>query len=376
MNIDLARELMDRFAEDSGITGSRRPRRYLWTDAYAVYNFLALAEWSGDDRYLTLARELVDQVHRVLGRHRDDDSRKGWISGLPEEEGEKHPVIGGLRIGKPFNERARDQPPDPRLEWEQDGQYFHYLTKWMQALHRMGRSTGESRYRMWAIELAKVAHKGFTHTPYAGGPKRMVWKMSIDLSRPLVAAMGQQDPLDGLITFLELQSSCGGDCDDRQLASAITDMGGMVRGANWETDDPLGIGGLLDNATRLSQLVFGRNARRQETLHRILIDALRSLVRFNRSGSLDHSAEHRLAFRELGLSIGLHGLNRIRDLVAADESLTAVVRRLQPYGPLADRIDDYWSDVSNRQAASWSDHRDINSVMLAASLMPESSPRA
>jgi hypothetical protein len=35
----------------------------------------------------------------------------------------------------------------------------------------------------------------------------MVWKMSTDLSRPLVASMGQHDPLDGLITCVQLETT-------------------------------------------------------------------------------------------------------------------------------------------------------------------------
>lgn len=35
----------------------------------------------------------------------------------------------------------------------------------------------------------------------------MYWKMSIDLSSPLVPSMGQHDPLDGLITYLQLQAT-------------------------------------------------------------------------------------------------------------------------------------------------------------------------
>ena len=150
------------------------------------------------NRYLRFARELVDQVHHILGRHRDDDPRRGWISGLSEEEGERHPTRGGLRIGKTLNEREPNEPPDSQLEWDRDGQYFHYLTKWMHALYRMGQETGESRYQRWAVELAATAHHAFTCEVYPGGPKRMVWKMSIDLSRPLVSSMGQHDPLDGL----------------------------------------------------------------------------------------------------------------------------------------------------------------------------------
>ncbi len=123
--------LMVEFAERTGLTSESEPQRYLWTDAFAVCNFLELSRQSGDGRFQDLALQLVDQVHHVLGRHRPDDSRRGWISGLEGERGGEHPTIGGLRIGKPLQERKPDEPPDERLEWEQDGQYFHYLTKWI-----------------------------------------------------------------------------------------------------------------------------------------------------------------------------------------------------------------------------------------------------
>src|SRR3990172_13072887 len=93
-------ELMVRFAERTGLTSARPPRRYLWTDAFAVCNFLALGRATGDASYSELALRLVEQVHRTLGRHRPDDGRRGWISGLPDREGEAHPTRGGLRIRK------------------------------------------------------------------------------------------------------------------------------------------------------------------------------------------------------------------------------------------------------------------------------------
>ncbi|MCE7698274.1 MAG: hypothetical protein K8E24_005360 [Methanobacterium paludis] len=57
-------------------------------------------------------------MHHTLGRHRDDDTRNGWISGLDDEKGERHPTKGGLRIGKKLNERKPDEPPSERLEWD------------------------------------------------------------------------------------------------------------------------------------------------------------------------------------------------------------------------------------------------------------------
>jgi hypothetical protein len=65
-------------------------------DAFAVCNLLGLYRDSGERRHLDLALRLVDQVHHTLGRYRSDDPRQGWISGLDEETGERHPTAGGL----------------------------------------------------------------------------------------------------------------------------------------------------------------------------------------------------------------------------------------------------------------------------------------
>lgn len=372
MSDQLAQTLMGDYADSTGVSGKMTPRRYLWTDAFGVCNFLGLYRQNGDDHYLRFAVELVDQVHHILGRHRKDDPRHGWISGLSEDDGERHPTRGGLRIGKPLNERGPDEPANDRLEWDRDGQYFHYLTKWMHALYRMGRETGEYCYLRWATELAATAHNAFTYEVSSDGPKRMVWKMSIDLRRALVPSTGHHDPLDGLITCLELQAAEGLEVGDRvNLATPIADTTEMCRGAHWATDDPLGIGGLLDDATRLAQLVFGRGVERHQLLHQLLVEAELSLHAFGRSSLLSRPAEHRLAFRELGLAIGVNGLPRIRALVERDPELAPVITGLLRYRPLADEIQTFWSDSGHRLSSSWTDHRDINTVMLATSLAPE-----
>src|SRR6516225_11427913 len=74
--------LMAAFARRTGLSPAKEhPQRYLWTDAFAVCNFLELSERTGDQEYRRYATELIDQVHRVLGRFRvDDDYRAGWIS--------------------------------------------------------------------------------------------------------------------------------------------------------------------------------------------------------------------------------------------------------------------------------------------------------
>ena len=174
-----AASLMHAFAERTGVIGDLTPTRYLWTDAFAVCNFLALGE-------IDLAERLIEQVHATLGQHRPDDARTGWIGGMDAQTGTEHPTRGGLRIGKPLPEREDDAVVDWDIEWERDGQYFHYLARWMHALDQFSRRTGHADAGRWARELAQTAHRAFTYAPTPGAPKRMYWKMRIDLSRPLV----------------------------------------------------------------------------------------------------------------------------------------------------------------------------------------------
>jgi hypothetical protein len=241
------------FAASSGLSPARpNPQRYLWTDAFAVCNFLGLYRETGEEQYRKLALDLVHQVHSTLGRHRADDRRKGRISGLDEKEGAEHPAIGGLRIGKEMNERKPGEPYDASLEWDRDGQYYHYLTKWMHALARVSLVTGDPEHAKWAMELAKTAHDRFTYASSPGARKRMYWKMSIDLSYVLVPSMGQHDPLDGLVTCCELQALAdrsGAQTDWPSLNAEIAEMALICEGQMLTTDDPLGIGGLPADAT-------------------------------------------------------------------------------------------------------------------------------
>src|SRR5438477_7695175 len=101
-----AARLMSNFAVRTGLSAAAlRPQRYLWTDAFAVCNFLELFARTGDQTHRRYAVDLIDQVHQVLGRYRNDDMRSGWISGRDDETGLHSPTVGGLRIGKPLKER-------------------------------------------------------------------------------------------------------------------------------------------------------------------------------------------------------------------------------------------------------------------------------
>lgn len=374
-------QIMREFADRTGLNpGATPPRRYLWTDAFAVCNFLELFRLTQDQSWRDQALRLVDQVHHTLGRHRADDPRSGWISGLSEQEGELHPTRGGLRIGKEQNERPPGERPDERREWDRDGQYYHYLTKWMHALQRASRVTGEATYARWALELAQAAHERFCYLPAWGGAKRLYWKMSIDLSRPLVPSMGQHDPLDGLVTCSELQAAATafGTVPLPGLHNEIADLDAICRGQEWGTDDTLGIGGLLCDASLIVQLTIGGAFGAAGLLGKVLDAALLGLELFAAVDTLELPAAHRLAFRELGLSIGLKGARPLQQLVeehaalfGREAALAARLAALTEYQPLAEKIESFWLADANRSAASWTEHREINMVMLATSLAPE-----
>lgn len=377
------REIMARFAEATGLNpAGKPPRRYLWTDAFALCNFLELYRQTGEEEYRDLALRLVDQVHGLLGRHREDDRRTGWISGLTEQEGQRQPTLGGLRIGKEMNERRADEPLDDRLEWDRDGQYFHYLTKWMHALNRLSRVMKEAVYNEWAMELAKTAHARFTYIPTFGRRKRMYWKMSIDLSYPLVPSMGQHDPLDGYITFCQLQDTAERffkKSTGEDLKTEIADLAEMCQGQSWVTDDPLGIGGLLFDSGRLTQLI-AEGALLQTDLLKILLDSARlGLEEYVRTSPWKLPAKYRLAFRELGLSIGLRAVKKVRTMVEKKADIVPMADTLKPsitallgFEPLIEAIEQFWLQPGNQAAESWTEHQEINRVMLATSLAPES----
>ncbi len=363
--------LMAGFARRTGLTSAAPPRRYLWTDAFAVCNFLGLARTTSDATYAGLARALVDQVHRTLARHRGDDDRHGWISGLGEEEGARHPTAGGLRIGKRLRERSPDEPFDERLEWERDGQYFHYLTKWTHALDRMTRATGDPVFGSWARELAVTAHRAFVAPARVGGRSTMFWKASIDLARPLVPSMGQHDPLDGYVTCVHLMRTLHAERDEA-LQRATVEFAAMIDVQALATRDPLGIGGLLFDACRLTEVVARASRPGETALIEALLAAAASGLRVHlHSPERRLPAAHRLAFREIGLAIGLHALDRMQQVAAGSPLATQAAALHDRFAFLCAEIESFWLRPESRQVASWSDHEDISDVMLATCLVPE-----
>jgi len=371
------REIMLGFARRTGLEPPASPsRRYLWTDAFAVCNFLGLFVEKNDDEALRLALQLVDETHAVLGRHRPDATHRGWLSGLDDEYGAEHPTLGGLRIGKNLPERRPGEPFDAELEWERDGQYFHYLTKWVHALDSVSRVTKDPNPRRWAIELARSSHDCFAVRDAAGTPMGFHWKMRVDRSEPLVHSMGQHDPLDAFMTYSRLQA--GNDSTEQvDLSRELRDAAQLCVGKNWYTDDALGIGGLLTDAYALARMMVAGITNEPVLLDAILEAAIAGLETFAGSQLLERPNAFRLPFREFGLSIGLNAAARLQTLVQAEaasfkhmDRLPSSLSALARFSGIPSRINSFWLEPENRGSTNWSGHREINEVMLATSLAP------
>ncbi|HVJ31219.1 MAG TPA: hypothetical protein VNA66_12980 [Gammaproteobacteria bacterium] len=376
--VQLAIELIDKFADRTGLTSERTAQRYLWTDAFAVCTLLGFARTTGEAKYGDLAARLIDHVHATLGRHRGDDGREGWLSGLDERQARAHPTAGGLRIGKPFPERSPYALVDAADEWNSDGQYFHYLTKWMHALDQATRVTRLWSYNVWARELADRAFEAFTYVPQDIAerrlhPRRIYWKMSIDLTRPTVRSAGQHDAIDGYVTFVQLAATANSapqQLRDPHVGGLADELASAIDHRALHTSDPLGLGGLLIDAARIEQLAVA-HAFVDDALAELLCTAAAvGLASFQREGVSEHAVEQRLPFRELGLAIGIRAIELVAD-TASPSRLRRGLEALRPHLHYADEIEQFWCDDHHREAASWTAHRDINDVMLAAALAPE-----
>jgi hypothetical protein len=243
--------------------------RYLWTDAFGVVLYVSLYRELGDESWLDRAEELVLDVDRVLGR----------------------PV--GLRIG---------EAPD------RDGQYYHYLAKWMFALGRLG--TVRPRHRERAIEIARAIHPRFL-VPGVG----VHWKMREDLRGPYPGyGLGALDAFDGWVVYRLL--------DDRALAREIADMEVIVE-RTWRylhiTQD-LALGMMLSTTHFFPDEPWARAHRRRalETLDAMWVDPPGYFCR--EPGLRDV----KFAFTNYGVSLGLQAvparLDRVRRLDAFFES--------------------------------------------------------
>ena len=249
----------------------------------------------------------------------------------------------------------------------------------MEALCALAGATGERAWCRMAIELASRACAAFTYFPSIGSPPRMYWKMSIDLSRPLVKSMGLLDPLDGFVTIARVRATERALDGEPVLARELEQLHAMlIEPAMWATTDPLGIGGLLHAATEQCALVESGDLAFEPLMHELLAAIHRSLEFFASNARFSQPLERRLAFRELGLAIGVQGIDamlvsikRAPERFGAAGDFAALEARLDSmskFSLLARHIEDTWDADGARATQGWLEHIDINQIMLAASL--------
>lgn len=216
---------------------------------------------------------------------------------------------------------------------------------------------------------------------------KMYWKMSIDLSRPLVPSMGQHDPIDGLTVYYEIEraaSEQGMAVPEPGLTEEIAELEEICDRNSFATDDPLGIGGLLFDAFRLAKIIDSNKPAREDKDIEYRLRLLETLLSDTAAGLRDFAGRfigtplsYRLAFRELGLAIALHGIPAVYETVERNDSfaprrkaLVSLLEEIESYAFLTGEIESTWIKPDNRSTVLWLEHKNINSVMLATSLVP------
>ena len=162
------------------------------------------------------------------------------------------------------------------------------------------------------------------------------------------------------------------------LTTEIAELTEMCQGQSWVSDDPLGIGGLLMDAGKLTQLIIDGYFEQSDLLKLLLDSSLPGLEAYARQSPWKHPPDYRLAFRELGLSIGLRAFKKVKAFIRDHpgilknvDALSSSVEALTRYEFLIENIESFWLEPANQGTESWTSHREINGVMLATSLAPE-----
>jgi len=219
---------------EAGLCANGKQRRYLWTDAFGVLAYLSLADKCNDadtaNQCRQAAHTLIDVVHQCLGTPRSDRP----ADAMQVDTSTYSPTgFVGLRIGKV------DSMPVTDYGMRYDGQYWHYLDKWLLALSRAGRSDE-------GIRMAKSVFPHFFDAGPRGDGSRggIRWKLSVDATPPpsLPSAYANDDTLVALIVFSILEAHRTNE-QEPSLQSEIEMLKASLHKYRPRvTDDPLGWG--------------------------------------------------------------------------------------------------------------------------------------
>lgn len=106
-------------------------------------------------------------------------------------------------------------------------------------------------------------------------------------------------------------------------------------------------------AAGLAQIAFVRKHTDRDMFNILVQEAETSLHRFATTFSRNQPARLRLAFRELGLSIGLRALQMTRPRVAGDEEARTRWDRMLDLRDLSAHIEAFWSDLRHSPCSRW-----------------------
>ena len=335
-------------------------RRYLWTDVFAVCNFLGLARATGDSSYEELALRLIDQVHHELGVTVPTNlSVQDGLSGLSDRLAEAHPTFGGLRIGKPMPERGSTEPFASRARV---GARWSVLSLPHQVDAR-ARSSGRGRPDRSSSTSGLASSPTRRTVVHLRPPRREADELEAQ-HRPIEAARS----VDG--TTRSARRSCGPACSAAQQRTHSAH-----RRAELSERPPI-------SGDRSPGARDGRSPRTWWAPCRCLpVGALapgRSsfpAARRCRTG-LDTTwakPSYRPRRRSPGVSRAW-----ARDRLAGVPALEfqAGLRPEEPHrnrraSSLRSEIESSWMRPAHRRTPTWTAHEDINDVMLATSLVPE-----
>eukprot|EP00005_Dracoamoeba_jomungandri_P005533 CAMPEP_0174260792 /NCGR_PEP_ID=MMETSP0439-20130205/10537_1 /TAXON_ID=0 /ORGANISM="Stereomyxa ramosa, Strain Chinc5" /LENGTH=337 /DNA_ID=CAMNT_0015345121 /DNA_START=221 /DNA_END=1234 /DNA_ORIENTATION=+ len=318
--------------DDAGLCANGQ-RRYLWTDAFGVLNFVSLASLSKDEDkrrgFLDAAITLVEVVHESLGRPRSEE--------FPMLKDEESPSgYAGLRIGK---NRARTKS-DAGMSL--DGMYFHYVDKWLFALLRLGQESGDLKFIRQAAKFVKCLNPLFVD-PTSGAIR---WKINMDGSpiQGIEQTRVNDDTLNAYIIYTLIDN----ELHDSPLAAERKGLRQALRGYNpRSTYDPLGWG--LEAWMGQWLPTKHRNQRNSE---------LRQLAPYALN-----EAHLELPFRLFGALIGCRIFGAGRTSVAKEEAGIKINDEL--FGGLLKASIEHEGGISKQDES----HAAINRVMLASVLL-------
>ena len=328
-------------SEEAGLCYDGYQRRYLWTDAFGVMAYISLAEQAKENgnteqqqKYQQAADKLITVVHDCLGKPRSNKENDQMEPDTTSPTG-----YVGLRIGKVSSRKVTD------YGMRYDGQYWHYIDKWLLALSRAGHTHD-------GIAIAKSVFPYFFDagpqgTGHHGGIR---WKLSVDATPPpelqYSRSGANDDTLVALIVFSMLeeqrteQLSAEEDNKDTSanpsLSNEIALLQQSLQGYKPRvTDDPLGWG--LE--AMYDQFLYGQP--RQSALVSLHSHAL-------------HISHLSLPFRLYGAMIGAQIVGA--NIIAPTVDMNHLIEQCMAY-------------EANAIQRGYEEHSSINRVMLATVLL-------